>query len=328
MIFSMIDGHGRTIDYVRISVTDRCNLRCVYCMPKEGVAPVAHESILSYDEIAALAEAFAALGVRRIKLTGGEPLVRKGIADLTARLKQIPGIEQVTVTTNGVLLGELMEPLASAGIDGINVSLDTLSPEVFRRITRRDTFAQVMEGLQAALLYPQIPLKINCVPMGLRDQNVTQLAELARRHPVHVRYIEMMPIGLGRQFDFRSEDELLCELQRQYGAYQPCGEALGNGPAHYYSFPDFQGRIGFISAISHKFCGTCNRVRLTSQGYLKTCLQYDVGTDLRALLRSGAPQEALCAAIREAIGQKPVGHQFTKVPGEHAEQHVMAQIGG
>lgn len=324
----MIDGHGRTIDYIRISLTDRCNLRCVYCMPENGVEAVSHQEILSFDEIHRMAEIFVRLGIKKIKLTGGEPLARKGISRLAKDLKQIPGIEQVTLTTNGVQLAAQMENLADAEIDGINLSLDTLNPQVFQQITRRDSFEQVMEGFEKALEYPQIPLKINCVPMGICGQNVTELAELARKYPVHVRYIEMMPIGLGKQFECCREEEILQELQERYGKYQECYEKLGNGPGHYYTFPGFKGKIGFISAVSHKFCSSCNRVRLTAQGYLKTCLQYDVGVDLRNLLRGDASDEEIQCAVQEAILRKPLSHQFGEQPEEHGELHMMSQIGG
>lgn len=324
----MIDGNGRKIDYLRISIIDRCNLRCVYCMPEDGVDSVSHVEILSYEEILDLARRFAELGFQKIKLTGGEPLVRKNAAKLVKELKNIQGIEQVTLTTNGILLAENMDELAKAGIDGINLSLDTLNPEVFQKISRRDSFAKVMEGFEAALKYPHIPLKVNCVPMGIEGQNVLEMAELARKYPVHVRFIEMMPIGLGRQFEFCGEESILQGLKEKYGDYVPYEKSLGNGPGHYYAFPEFQGKIGFISAISHKFCESCNRVRLTSQGYLKTCLQYDIGTDLKKLLREGAEEETLRKAIEEAILRKPIGHQFGSRPAEHAEEHIMAQIGG
>lgn len=324
----MIDGNGRNIDYLRISIIDRCNLRCVYCMPEDGVESVSHVEILSYEEIIKLAKVFAGLGFRKIKLTGGEPLVRKNVAHLVKEMKDIEGIEQVTLTTNGILLAETMDALAEAGIGGINLSLDTLNPKVFEKITRRDSFEKVKEGFQAALKYPQIPLKINCVPMGLEGQNVLEMAELARKYPVHVRFIEMMPIGLGKQFEFCSEGSILEGLKERYGEAVPYEESLGNGPGHYYSFPGFQGKIGFISAISHKFCSSCNRVRLTSQGYLKSCLQYDIGTDLKKLLREGAGENALRCAIEETILRKPIGHQFGSQPANHAEEHMMAQIGG
>lgn len=325
----MIDGYGRVIDYIRISVTDRCNLRCAYCMPEEGIQSVCHDQILRYDEILRLAGIFASLGIRKIKLTGGEPLVRKGVPELAARLKQIPGIEQVTLTTNGVCLKEQMQSLAEAGIGGINLSLDTLNPAVFERITRRDSFDQAMEGLEEALKYPEIPLKINCVPMNLEGQNVVELAGLARKYRIHVRYIEMMPIGLGKQFGFQSEEAILGELETVYGPSRPFDGTLGNGPGHYVSFEGFAGKIGFISAISHKFCEKCNRVRLTSQGFLKTCLQYERGADLRGLLRGGASDEEIRAAVEAAIRSKPASHQFLQQGTDtDRETHMMAQIGG
>lgn len=324
----MIDGHGRKIDYLRISLIDRCNLRCVYCMPEDGVDMVPHEEILTYEEILRLVKVFSGLGFRKIKLTGGEPLVRKEVVKLVREIKAIPGIEKVTLTTNGTLLAEIMDELAEAGIDGINLSMDTLNPEIYKKIVRRDLFAKAMEGFEAALRYPEISLKINCVPMGMEGQNVLEMAELARKYPVHVRFIEMMPIGLGKQFDFCSEDSILQGLKERYGEYVPYKKELGNGPGHYYFFEGFQGKIGFISAISHKFCDSCNRVRLTAQGYLKTCLQYDIGADLKKLLRDGAGEEELKKAIEGAICQKPIGHQFGSMLKEHAEAHMMAQIGG
>ena len=324
----MIDGCGRNIDYLRISIIDRCNLRCVYCMPEHGVDTVAHDKILSYEEIIQLVKVFSSLGIRKIKLTGGEPLVRRNVAHLVRELKKIPGIEQVTLTTNGILLAENMAQLAEAGIDGINLSLDTRNPEVFEKIARRDSFTQVMEGFYAALKYPEIPLKINCVPMGIEGQDILDMAEFARKYPVHVRFIEMMPIGFGKQFEFCGEESVLQGLKERYGQAVPYKETLGNGPGHYYTFEGFQGKIGFISAISHKFCESCNRVRLTSQGYLKTCLQYDIGTDLKKLLREGAEEEIIRNVMQETILRKPVSHQFDAQPQEHAEGQTMAQIGG
>lgn len=324
----MIDGYGREIDYIRISIIDRCNLRCVYCMPKEGVDFVPHEAILSYEEILTLTKILASLGFRKIKLTGGEPLIRKNVGYLVRKLKEIPGIENVTITTNGILLSETMDDLVNAGIDGINLSLDTLNPEVFQKITRRDSFDRVMKGFQTALKYPEIPLKINCVPMGIEGQDVLEMAELARKYKVHVRFIEMMPIGYGKLFGFCSEEKILAGLEERYGRCVPYPDSLGNGPGHYYSFEGFKGKIGFISAISHKFCGSCNRVRLTSQGYLKSCLQYDIGTDLKKLLREGASLEELKEAVEMTILRKPIGHQFEEKAGEHEESKLMAEIGG
>lgn len=324
----MIDSYGREIDYIRISITDRCNLRCVYCMPEYGVESVSHDKILRYDEILYLGEIFAELGIKKIKITGGEPLVRKGASSFIRDLKSIPGIEKVTITTNGVNLEGCLEELSNAGIDGINLSLDTLNPEVFFKITRRNEFEKVMRGFQAALMHKEIPLKVNCVPMGIEGQDIFELAELSRKYPVHVRYIEMMPIGLGKEYTGCTETEILRELEKRYGTSEMFSGSLGNGPGHYYEFPGFKGKIGFISAMSHKFCSSCNRVRLTSEGYLKTCLQYDVGTDLRALLRNGASKEEIKEAIGKAIQEKPRAHQFTEKQDRHGEQHMMSQIGG
>ena len=324
----MIDRQGRVIDYLRISVIDRCNLRCIYCMPEEGVDSVAHEEILSYEEIVRLVEIFATLGIRKIKITGGEPLVRKNVADLVKSLKKIEGIEQVTLTTNGILLEETMDALAEAGIDGINLSLNTLNPFVFRKIAKRDVFEQVLGGFCKALTYENISLKINCVPMGIEGQDILALAELAKQYPVHVRYIEMMPIGLGKRFAFCSEESILQDLEKRFGQSVPYEERLGNGPCHYYTFPGFKGQVGFISAMSHKFCDSCNRIRLTSQGYLKSCLQYDIGTDLKKLLREGADEATIRSIIEETILKKPLSHQFDQQAGAHAEAQLMGQIGG
>ncbi len=324
----MIDQWGRRIDYLRISLTDRCNLRCVYCMPEEGIASVPKEEILSQEEILRLAGIFVSLGIHKIKLTGGEPLVRKNAVSIVRELKKLPGITQVTLTTNGVALAESLEALKDAGIDGINLSLDTLDRAVYEKITRRDRFEDAMRGFYTALQYPEIPLKINCVPMGIEGQRVTALAELAKNHPVHVRYIEMMPIGLGKKFFFCEEEKILQELEKLYGKAIPYEGKLGNGPGHYYTFPGFLGMIGFISAISHQFCDSCNRVRLSAGGYLKACLQYDIGIDLKEMLRKGASDEELRAAIRDTILKKPAGHQFCEQSPAHGEEHMMSQIGG
>lgn len=337
----MIDGYGREIDYIRISVTDRCSLRCIYCMPEEGIKAVSQDEILRYDEIVRLAGVFAACGIRSIKLTGGEPLVRNGIEELAADLKKISGIEQVTLTTNGVRLAAKMAALSDAGIDGVNISLDTLNPQVYSQITGSSSIDQVLEGFQAALCYPQIPLKLNCVLMGIPGQDVLALAELAKQYPVHVRYIEMMPIGPGKKFclnnrekclygleEMWTEKSLLQALCSRYGVCEPYSRVPGSGPSHYYSFEGFLGKIGFISAVSHKFCHNCNRIRLTSEGYLKTCLQYDFGTDLRGLLRGGASDKELRLAVETAILKKPAGHQFERELGERKPESARASEKG
>lgn len=324
----MLDQRGRKIDYIRISITDRCNLRCVYCMPKEGVKLLPHDEILSYDEITYIVRCMALLGVKKVKITGGEPLVRRECDRLIRDLKQIPGIERVTLTTNGVLLKEMADKLAAAGIDAINVSLDTMDREQYAQITRVDCLNETLEGIKAVLAYPQIRLKINCVPTDYNRDNLCAIAGLAKEHPIHVRFIEMMPIGYGKQFEFCSEDmvkQLLCEA---YGPMKSFDGILGNGPSHYFSLDGFKGKIGFISSLSHKFCGQCNRVRLTAEGFLKCCLQYDSGVDLKKMLREGAREQDIEEAIREAIWRKPESHHFKEEILETDEQRSMSQIGG
>ncbi len=326
----MYDQYQREIDYLRISITDRCNLRCIYCMPAEGVEMASHSDILSYDEILRICRNAAHMGIKKIKITGGEPLVRKDAPLLVKAIKEIPGIEKVTLTTNGLLLGEVIDELVQYGIDSINISLDTLDSSKYEEITRFSLLPKVLENIEKVLAYPQIALKINCVPMNLSDQNLASLATLAKDHLIHVRFIEMMPIGYGKDFEFVSEQEIVNVLEQKFGPLTPFAGRLGNGPCHYYEIDGFQGKIGFISALSHKFCDQCNRVRLTSQGYLKACLQYEIGTDLKPLLRSGASDEELIAAMKTCIGKKPKGHEFlTREFADKPENSLsMSKIGG
>lgn len=326
----MIDRLGRKIDYLRISVTDRCNLRCIYCMPEKGVKLVERSLLLREEEILRIVSVMAELGIRKIKLTGGEPLLYCRLPELIAEIKAISGIEKVTVTTNGILLKEQMEGLAEAGTDGINVSLDTLDRECFRRISRRDLLDKALDGVREVLRYPGISLKINCVPLGAADQDVCAVARLARENPVHVRFIEMMPIGYGAEFPGMTEEPLKNILEERFGRLVPYqGAPLGNGPCKYYEAEGFAGKIGFISAVSHKFCGECNRIRLTSQGYLKTCLQYTAGRDLREIIRNGCTDEELKDVIRAALNEKPDGHHFLeKAKNDDTEKLCMSQIGG
>lgn len=324
----MLDQYGRIIDYMRISLTDRCNLRCIYCMPEEGICQIPREELLGQDEIIKICRLAGELGISRIKLTGGEPLVRRICVSLVKELKALPGIQQVTLTTNGILLKEQLPGLMEAGLDALNISLDTLEAENFRRITRRNELNRTLEGLEAALSYPTLKVKINCVPTFQTDQELLQVAALARENPLHVRFIEMMPIGLGKDFTARDENSVKEILEKKYGILTPVSEILGNGPCHYYTLGGFKGKIGFISALSHKFCNQCNRVRLTSTGYLKGCLQFENGVDLKALLRNGASDEILKNALQKAIFEKPAGHNFQEKKNGREESHIMSQIGG
>lgn len=331
----MKDQYNRKIEYLRVSVTDRCNLRCVYCMPKNGIEQVAHSGILSYDEIIRICRVCAGEGISKIKLTGGEPLVRKNLKELLRRLKGIEGIDQVTMTTNGVLLAEQMEELVQAGLDAVNISLDTLDSEQYRTITRRDEFGKALLGLEAALRYPEVSVKINCVILpGVNETQWIPLAGLAAKRHVDVRFIEMMPIGLGKSYPGSSQQEVLEKLEEAYGKPEVLSGRFGNGPAVYVGFPGFCGKIGFISAVSHQFCGDCNRVRLTAEGFLKPCLQYSTGEDLRKLMRDGAGDKELKDIIKKVIFEKPRCHQFSAEIGakENAdgdlEQKQMSSIGG
>ena len=309
----MFDRYQRDIHYLRLSVTDLCNLRCRYCMP-DGVEKLEREAVLTYEEFLRLAALFARCGIDTVRVTGGEPLVRKNVAQLVAGLKETPGIRRVTLTTNAVLLAEQLPALLDAGLDSVNISLDTLRPEVFRQITARDDFAAVQAGLQAAL-QSGLPVKLNCVPQaGVNEGELEALAALAKDNALQVRFIEMMPIGYGAAMPCISGPELRARFARRWPELVPLSpaqeHALGDGPAVYYTVPGWQGSIGFIAAVHGKFCASCNRVRLTSQGFLRPCLASETGCDLRALLRSGADDAQLLAAIRETIWAKPREHHF------------------
>ena len=322
----MFDSTRREIHYLRLSVTDLCNLRCRYCMP-DGVEKLEREAVLTYEEFLRLAALFAQCGIDTARVTGGEPLVRKNVEQLVAGLKAIPGIRKVTMTTNGILLAQQLPALLAAGLDSVNISLDTLRPEVFRQITARDEFAAVQAGLQAAL-ESGIPVKLNCVPQaGVNEGELEDLAALAENRPLQVRFIEMMPIGYGAAMPCISGPELRQRFARRWPELQPLAEAdFGDGPAVYYTVPGWQGSIGFIAAVHGKFCASCNRVRLTSQGFLRPCLASEAGCDLRARLRSGADDTQLLAAIRETIWAKPREHHFED--SSMAATRGMYRIGG
>lgn len=328
----MIDALNRNIEYLRISVTDRCNLRCMYCMPKEGIVWQPHSEMLTYDELIRLCHIFADLGISKIKLTGGEPLVRKNLHYLVSGIKAIEGIDNITLTTNGLLLAEQIDALASAGLDAVNISIDSLDEVRFKKITGCDGAKKVREAIEKVQQYDRIRLKLNCVPLkSVNEQDLTEIAAIAKDHRVSVRFIEMMPIGLGASFEPYTEDELKHLLEAAYGTLMPYTGRMGNGPCTYYTVDGFMGKIGFISAVTHQFCDKCNRIRLTSTGFLKACLQYDTGTDLKDVLRSHANDQVLMERIHSAIYHKPKGHHFGRSKdGDEAnsEARQMFQIGG
>ena len=326
----MKDVYNREIDYIRISVTDRCNLRCVYCMPEKGIKFLEHNNILTYEEIIYLCTLFAKVGISKIKITGGEPLVRKDLYKLIKGIKSIEGINNVTLTTNGILLEEQIDDLVNAGLDGVNISIDTLQEDLFKEITRIGDVHKVINGINKALEYKNLKVKINCVPIrGKNENEIIDIVNLAKDNDLSVRFIELMPIGLGKDMKGYSEDEIKSIIEKEIGPLTPYYGKLGNGPSKNYSLENFKGKIGFISAVNHKFCEECNRVRLTSEGFLKACLQYENGSDLKSLIRNNSSNEEIIKVIEETIYNKPESHNFNRVYVENdAEKKGMSQIGG
>jgi cyclic pyranopterin phosphate synthase len=333
-----IDQHGRTIDYLRISVTDRCNLRCLYCMPEEGVAWRPHDAMLSLEEIAHFVALAAQEGFSRIRLTGGEPLVRLGIVDLVHDLSQTPGIERVAMTTNGILLPRYADALHTAGLSRVNISLDTLDPAQFTHITRWGNIDDVYRGIDAALQVGFDPVKINAVVVRSLDQDLLAFARLSLDRPLHVRFIEYMPVGdpqgedgLGwTRADTIPNEELIASLDARaeaagLGRLTPLNNAArpeGWGPAQYYQFEGAQGTVGFISALSRHFCSECNRLRMTAEGRLRPCLFSDQEFDVKDALRTGDDSEVR-RILNEALGAKPDEHH-----SQVGTERLMSQIGG
>lgn len=323
----MIDGIGRTIDYLRISVTDKCNLRCRYCMPEEGVCLIPHEELLTLEEIFRVVRIMEQLGIRKVRLTGGEPLVRKNLIKLVKDMNSLGGIEEISMTTNGVLFREHAAEMKTVGLKNVNFSLDTLDAARFQKITGFDHLNRVLEAVKAARAL-DLRVKINCVPCReLNEEDIVPLAALAMKEAVDVRFIELMPLGCGRDFHGIESDEILHRLETEYGKVTVSYEKRGNGPAKYYNFDGFSGKIGFISPMSHRFCGECNRVRLTAEGRLKLCLHYDYGIELKPLLRGGYSDDEILEQIRNAILKKPQAHDFGNESAA-SEQRKMVQIGG
>ena len=323
----MKDRYGRTIDYMRVSITDRCDLRCRYCMP-EGCEKVSMSQILKYEEIVRICKAASELGINRIKITGGEPFVRLGCTDLIRSIKKIDGIEEVTVTTNGQILERYIDELKEIGIDGINISLDTLDPERYRFITGRGELDKTLRSIERSAR-AGIKTKINCLlQKGFNEDEMFDFAELAFRHGIDVRFIEMMPVGAADASMGVSNTYVLQRLTERWPGLEPDESVHGNGPAVYYKRPGAEGGIGLISSIHGKFCSSCNRVRLTSQGQLKPCLGFDTGTDLMQFLKGS--DDELREAIRKAIYEKPEAHSFSDRGNndDHAEHRLMSQIGG
>ena len=323
----MRDALGREINYMRLSVTDRCNLRCRYCMPAEGVPPTAHGDILRYEELLRVAQAAVSLGIDRFKVTGGEPLVRRGITDFIRSLKSLPGVRQVTLTTNGLLLPSLLDGLLDAGLDAVNISLDTRDNAQYQFITRSShTADEVLHTIR--LCAGRLPTKINAVLLPETAAQLIPLAQLAEELPVDVRFIERMPLGAADIGAAESvHREVIDRLHAVWPDLAPVQERRGNGPARYYASSGLRGCIGLIEAVSHAFCASCNRVRLTSTGLLKPCLCYETESDLKPLLRGGADDATLRDAIEQAVRGKPAAHCFAERQAV-TERKSMNQIGG
>jgi cyclic pyranopterin phosphate synthase len=332
------DSFQRTIDYMRISITDRCNLRCIYCMPPEGLVPMEHKDILSYEEIVRILRVAVDIGVRKIRITGGEPLVRKNVSYLIASIKNIEGIKDLSLTTNGVLLKQYAEELADAGIDRVNISLDSLRPDRYSEITRGGDIDIVLNGIEAAERAGLIPIKINMVPIrGLNDDEIEEFAKLTLKSPYQVRFIEFMPFdtNMWSSEKFIAADEIK-SIVEGIGPLTPAN-IRKSGPARYFRFNGARGVIGFISPLSNHFCGECNRLRLTADGKLRPCLFSETEIDLKPALHGSASDDEIERLIRLSIEVKPKGHTIKiQNPTEFSKQikdgekfrRPMSKIGG
>jgi cyclic pyranopterin phosphate synthase len=324
------DDFGRAINYLRVSVTDRCNLRCVYCMPDEGVEKRPHGEILSYEELALITRAAAELGICKVRLTGGEPLARLGLPQFVQMVAAIPGIDDLSMTTNGTLLARHAADLAEAGLQRVNISLDSLRPERFKQITRRGRLHDVWSGIEAAEAAGLTPIKLNMVVVrGLNDDEVSDFARRTVSDGWHVRFIELMPIGATTDWAGSgsvSAPEIRARIEAELGPLEPIHGPTGNGPARYFQFPGAEGSVGFISALSDHFCTTCNRLRLTADGRLRPCLMSEEEIDLLTPLRDGADLDAVKALLAQAIQRKPQRHRLNEAGSPR--DRTMAQIGG
>jgi len=328
----LVDSYGRHIRNLRISVTDKCNFRCVYCMPAEGLPWLPRAEILSYEEIERIARVASGIGIDQIRLTGGEPTVRRDLPTLIRMLKAISGLRSLSLTTNGVLLNRLASPLAEAGLTRINVSLDSLVRERFAELTRRDALNQVLAGLEELEKYPSIaPIKINAVAMrNFTEAEVLDFARLARRKPYVIRWIEFMPLDadqIWRKEDILTGGEIRGIIESEFGPLVPVISADKSETARRYTFADGIGEVGFINPVSEPFCKDCDRIRLTADGHLRTCLFSLEETDLRAILRSGEDDEALARAMRIAVWGKELKHYINDTRFRRSARS-MSMIGG
>lgn len=323
----MKDKYGREIDYLRISLTDKCNLRCIYCMEEKGNDFFDEEEKLTKDEICKIVNGCSKLGIKKIRLTGGEPLVRKDIVELVEAINKIEGIEEIYITTNGILLEDKVHILKKAGLKGVNISLDSLKVEMFNKLTRLGELKKVLNSIDKCLEHG-INVKLNVVMIkGMNEDEILDFVNLTLDKNIDVRFIELMPIGVGSKFKGVSNEEIIKIINENYIDIEEVKKNKNGGPATYIKIKDAKGKVGFISAISNCFCEECNRIRLTSEGFLKQCLHYNYGIDLKKLLRNGAKEEEIINAIKENIFNKPEKHLFMK-KSEDKELKFMNKIGG
>lgn len=327
----LIDGFGRVHNNLRVSVTDRCNIRCFYCMPADNVEFMPKKHLLSFEEIERVVRIGTTLGIDRVRLTGGEPLVRRDLPKLISRLVEIPGIVDIGLTTNGVLLSEQAQQLRDAGLKRLNISLDALDPEVFKRVTRRDSYDKVVAGIQAARDAGFSPIKLNAVSIkGMTEDQIIPFAELARDTDTEVRFIEYMPLDADSQWQrdkvlFASD--IVARLETTFGTLQPVESSNPNAPAKDFRFADGRGKIGMIASVSQPFCSTCNRFRLTAEGKLRNCLFSLEETDVRGFLRGDGTDEEIAAAMLKCIAAKGAGHQINSADFVQPDR-PMYSIGG
>ncbi len=327
----LVDTFGRSHNNLRVSVTDRCNLRCFYCMPEHDADFMPKAELLTFEEIERIVRVGTRLGIDRVRLTGGEPLVRRELHKLIASVVRLPGIRDVGLTTNGIFLAEHARRLRDAGLTRLNISLDALDPETFRRITRRDGFDQVLEGIQAAKDNGFLPIKLNAVSVrGLTEDQIVPFGELARSGDVEVRFIEFMPLDAENEWERDKvlfAHEILAILEREFGPLDPLAPVNSQAPARLYRFRDGRGTIGLIASVSRPFCGSCNRFRLTADGKLRNCLFSLEETDVRSLLRENGTDDEIARAMRTCVAAKKEGHEINSARFIQPER-PMHSIGG
>lgn len=333
----LIDNLGREISYLRVSITDRCNYRCIYCKPEEQFEFIPHEEVLRYEEIVEIIKEAVNLGVTKVRITGGEPLVRKGVVDFIKKLREIKKLEDISLTTNGFFLSEYAEKLKDAGLNRVNISLDSLQEEKYKRITRGGSLEKALKGINSALKAGLLPIKINTVLIrGINDDEVEDFVRLTLGRPLNIRFIEFMPSGEELKDNYRDKFISVLEIKESLAekySFRPVDINSGNGPAKYYQIKGGQGTIGFITALSQHFCKTCNRIRLTSEGKLRPCLFSNIEVDVKQAIRNAKTDDKIIRSkiirnnIEKAISIKPEGHKLNE-KFSNRDSFKMSKIGG